>query len=609
MTRQAYPRPELVRDGDWQNLNGTWQFAFDDNDQGMIEEWAKKGLPGPKKINVPFVYQAKLSGINDQKVHDIVWYQRTFKRPDLSADQRVILNFGAVDYFADVYVNGQYIGHHEGGDIGFAFDVTAALNSKRVKQTLTVRACDRTEDETLLRGKQSWTGHSNAIWYTNSTGIWQTVWIELVSVNHVTGLKLTPDLDHRSVQLEATVPASALGSTLSYTIKFHDQLIVKDALQVTTTTLVRSVDLIQRHIFRTAFHNDGWTWTPEHPNLFTVDVTLSDEVAVQDSVHAYFGLRKVSVQNGMIMLNNRPYYQRLVLDQGYWPEGLLTAPDDDSFAKDIKLAKAMGFNGCRKHQKVEDPQFLYEADHLGYLVWEETASAPFFAEATVDRLVKTWQETIHRDYNHPSIIMWVPFNESWGVDLIHEDQRQQHFTEALYHLVHALDDTRLVQSNDGWEVTIGDVVGIHNYVQNLDPASPAYQHFKETLGSVAKMIDQAPGAWAIFAKGFTYQGQPLVLSEFGGIGFDSKRKDGWGYTEASSQKDYLSKMATLMDAVFASPALSGFCYTQLTDVEQEVNGLLTADRKPKAEVKKLNQLFAFATFGRLDASQFAGDQG
>lgn len=598
MKREEYPRPQFVRKNDWQNLNGPWQFAFDDQNIGQQSHWFSTELPQAREIQVPFVYQSELSGINDQTVHDTVWYQRQMHVSPSQAE-RYVLHFGAVDYIADVYINGTYVGHHEGGDGSFSFDITNELAADGV-QTITVRAVDRTYDETIPRGKQSWTGKSEGIWYTNSTGIWQTVWLETVPLAHLVDVRFTPDLDHTAVSFDAEVSRAAIGKSLSYQISFGDEIIAEDSTDIKDTHFTRTVELVQHHIFRTAFHSDGWTWTPEHPNLFSVTFTLHDpDQQPIDQVDSYFGLRKVSTENGMVFLNNKPYYQRLVLDQGYWPASLLTAPSDDALKKDIELAKQMGFNGARKHQKVEDPRYLYWADKLGYLVWEEVASVPVFCQEAANRLIDAWQETVIRDYNHPSIIMWVPLNESWGVDQIHTSRQQQHFSESLYHMIHALDNTRLVGSNDGWDNTSTDVVGIHNYSHGKKDDIKQYARYRESMRTIENLISMAPGNWPIFAPGFHYTGQPIVLTEFGGISFDSDRPDGWGYTSADTEADFLAELHRVLQALADSQGLCGYCYTQLTDVEQEVNGLLTADRKPKAPVAEIKQLFDFPVTGRL----------
>lgn len=402
------------------------------------------------------------------------------------------------------------------------------------------------------------------------------------------------------MEINAHLSDKAIGSYLQYRISFKGEEVAEDRLMIKSNSVIRNVELLQQHIFRTGFHGGGWTWTPENPNLFDVEFQIMDKNGiVSDCVNSYFGLRKVSTEKGMILLNNRPYYQRLVLDQGYWPEGLLTAPTDEAFRTDIELGKKLGFNGCRKHQKIEDPRFLYWADKLGYLVWEEVASVPYYSEKSADRLINAWKEAVERDYNHPSIIMWVPLNESWGVDRIHLDRQQQHFSQALYHTIHALDTSRLVQSNDGWDNTVTDVVAIHNYSHGTDGSTTAYRRYKESMSTIETLTNLAPGGWDIFAKGFKYDGQPIVLSEFGGIGFDSSRADGWGYTTASSQNEYLDELQRLFTAIDNSKGLWGYCYTQLTDVEQEVNGLLTYDRKQKVNIEKVYEIFTNHDGARL----------
>lgn len=595
--RDEYPRPQFIRNDKWLNLNGKWKFTFDDNDVGINDHWERRDLPNSVYINVPFVYQSKLSGINIQENHEVCWYQREFSI-EKKREYKYLLHFGAVDYISDVFIDGQFAGHHEGGENQFSFNITSLLISATIHQ-ITVRVCDKNEDETIPRGKQTWTGKSEGIWYTDSSGIWQTVWIEAVPAVSISYVKITPFLDSMSVGLLTGVSEAALNKTLKIRISFKDKIIVEDSIKIISRNISRTIDLQQQHIFRTSYHNNGWTWTPENPQLFDVKLSISDLEKSYDCIKTYFGLRKISTENGMILLNNKPYYQKLVLDQGYWPDGLLTAPSDEAYIQDIKLAKEMGFNGCRKHQKVEDPRFLYWADKLGYLIWEEISSAPVYSENTVNRIIYDWQETISRDYNHPSIIMWVPLNESWGVDQIHRNRVQQHFSLALYHLLHALDNTRLVESNDGWDNTITDVVAIHNYSHGTKTDSKTYKHFCDTLSCKENLLNSAPGVFSVFAPGFKYQGQPIVLTEFGGVGFGSKKKGDWGYTGAKDKKEYIQELARIIKPIRASEGLWGYCYTQLTDVEQEINGLLTADRQPKVPIKQLNKIFNFKRIGRL----------
>jgi len=292
----------------------------------------------------------------------------------------------------------------------------------------------------------------------------------------------------------------------------------------------------------------------------------------------------------MVYLNNRPYYQKLVLDQGYWPDGLLTAPTDEDLKKDIELTKEMGFNGCRKHQKVEDPRFMYWADKLGFLVWGECAAPPYFSESAVSRLTREWIEIIERDYNHPSLVAWVPINESWGVPFINHNKQQQNHSLAMYHLIHSLDTTRLVISNDGWELTKTDICAIHNYNHGGKDEVTKYEYYKDSLSTKESILKSQPAHRNIYADGFAHEGEPILLTEFGGIGFKVGEDAGWGYTSVKTEDEFVEDYKRVMEAVYASKVLHGYCYTQLTDVEQEINGLLTYHREPKCDLKKIKEI-------------------
>lgn len=587
--RNEYPRPQFERTH-WVNLNGEWQFDYDDSNQGLIDGWFKKNKKLRKKINVPFVYQSKLSGINEREPHDIVWYKREFTTDIIHEECQWILHFGAVDYEAQIFVNGHLAGQHTGGHTPFSIDVTPFLEGEGV-QTLAVRAYDPHTDELIPRGKQIWEDESKSIWYTNSTGIWQTVWLELVPRKRILDVKFTPLFDEGKVNIVCTGNEIEEGDTLEYTIMFKNTEVACGKLYWTSNTLDWDVDIIQNQIFRTNFHNDGNSWTPENPNLYEVYLDLkSYKLILVDDIKSYFGFRKVHTENGMVYLNNKPYYQKLVLDQGYWPDGLLTAPDDQAFITDIQLAKDMGLNGCRKHQKMEDPRFLYWADQMGFLVWGECASTPMYSPKAAERLMGEWAEIVERDYNHPSIVVWVPLNESWGVPNIHNDRMQQHFSQALYHYLHAIDKTRLVISNDGWEMTTTDICAIHNYSHGQKDQVKQYEEYVYTLASKDNLINHSMAAWDVYAKGFSHQGEPILLTEFGGIGFDVSGQPGWGYTSVQNEEEFLEDYGRIMDAVYASKGLWGYCYTQLCDVEQEINGILTYDRRPKCSLEKIKEI-------------------
>ncbi|MFP7476931.1 glycoside hydrolase family 2 protein [Terribacillus saccharophilus] len=587
MNRTEYPRPQLQRK-EWMNLNGEWEFAFDDRNAGLKEKWFQAGHVFNRKINVPFAYQTELSGIGDTAFHDHVWYRRDFTLPENWDGKRVILHFGAVDYRAWIYINGQYAGFHEGGHVSFSLDITDNLTWE--KETVVVRVEDPSTDETIPRGKQFWQEQSDAIWYTRTTGIWQTVWLEPVALTHISKLRMTPDIDRGDIIVEYDVTGEYVQKKVEIEISYKGERIAKDTVELIDAYNKRAINLYNQRIFRTNFHHIGWNWSPENPNLFDIRIILKYDNHVLDEIESYFGMRKVHQENGMVYLNNKPYYQKLVLDQGYWPEGLLTAPSDEHLKRDIELALEMGFNGCRKHQKVEDPRFLYWADKLGFLVWGECAAFPSYSEEAAGRLSKEWIEIIERDYNHPSIVAWVPVNESWGVPFIKSNKQQQHHSLAMYHLIHSLDPTRLVISNDGWELTRSDICAIHNYNHGSGEEKAKYQLFKNSLATKESILHAQPALRGIYADGFEHQGEPILLTEFGGVGYKVGEDSGWGYTSVKSEKEFVEDYRRIMEAVYSSDILHGYCYTQLTDVEQEINGLLTYNREPKCDLKIIKEI-------------------
>ena len=583
--RQEYPRPQFVRRL-WHNLNGQWDFELDPANIGLGQKWFE--TPNfSQKIQVPFAYQAALSGVQDKTAADWCWYSRKFTVPAEMTGKQIILHFGAVDYRAWVYVNGTMVGSHEGGHTPFGFDITPYLTDGQ--QTLTLRVHDPLHDETIPRGKQSWTGGSHAIWYTPTTGIWQTVWLEAVEKTYLKKVRFTPDVDRGAVTVEATIAGDCRDIALDIDVTFKGEQVACHTMCGSEAHIRVTLDLYGKKIFNTPFHHAGMTWTPESPNLFDVSLHLTSPAGV-DEVKSYFGLRKIHTEKGMVYLNNRPYYQKLVLDQGYWPGGLMTAPTDEAFKLDIELAKEMGFNGARKHQKVEDPRFLYWADTLGFLVWGECAAAPSFSDDSVARLTREWLEIVERDYNHPSIVTWVPFNESWGVPNLAFDKQQQDHTLGLYYTIKSLDTTRLVICNDGWEMTKTDICAFHTYAHGHQDEEPKARYYKESLSTIENLFKSTFIGRRLYATGYGYRGEPILLTEFGGIAYKADDAPGWGYTSVQSEDALVADYARLIDAIAASRFLHGYCYTQITDVEQEINGLLTYDRKPKCDMAKIQAL-------------------
>ncbi|RUT43422.1 glycoside hydrolase family 2 [Paenibacillus anaericanus] len=569
--RSEHPRPQFIRK-DWVNLNGEWEFEYDDSQVGDQEQWHSSERVFSRRIQVPFAFQSKLSGIGDPEFHDTVWYRNNFSVPISFKGKRVLLHFGAVDYCASVWVNGNLVAQHEGGHTPFHADITNALRNDG--NTIVVKAVDYSRDVSLPRGKQHWLSDSASIFYTRTTGIWQTVWMEAVAPAYLDKVKFTSDIDQNAIEMSMIFQGLKGEENLrvKIDISFKGEHISQDVIQVNTPNEVRTI-----HLADFNDHGLGRWWSPEHPNLYDVVFTVLEGDTVVDEVSSYFGMRKVSIENGKFNLNNRPYFQKLVLDQGYFPDGNLTPPSDDAIKQDVELMKAMGFNGARKHQKLEDPRYLYWCDRLGLLVWSEAANAFEFSEVYVRRFMNEWQESVARDYNHPSIVAWVPLNESWGVPNIQIDKLQQQHALTMYHLTKSLDPMRPVVSNDGWEMVKTDLFNIHDYEWRQEVLTERYS-------STDKAVNAMPANRRLSVEGFPYEGQPILVTELGGIAYKKSEWEGWGYSGAENDEDFASKLRAVIQPLLQSSIVQGYCYTQLTDVEQEINGLLTYDRVPKLPV-------------------------
>jgi beta-galactosidase/beta-glucuronidase len=601
--RPEYPRPQFRREG-WTNLNGEWAFAFDDSDAGLADGWQSitpeelrtDGSPFDRQIVVPFCYQSKHSGIGETAFHDVVWYARTFDYPSLG-DERLLLHFGAVDYRATVWVNGGRVASHEGGHTSFSADVTHALTAG--ENVLVVRAEDPSRDVTIPRGKQYWKEKTEGIFYTRTTGIWQTVWLEPVNRSRIDTLRFTPDVDTASIDVEVSIEAIEREMSLRATVELDGEQVLEDTISVRSSLVERSLPLLRRGEAPDTPHLADWPgpalWSPEHPTLYDLRLELLDpDGEVLDSVESYFGMRKIQVKDGKVLLNDRPLYQRLVLDQGYFPEGILTAPTDEDLRRDVELAKEMGFNGARKHQKVEDPRWLFWADTLGFLVWGEMANAYQYSTGYVRRMTAEWQEAVMRDYNHPCIVAWVPMNESWGVPDLASDRSQTEHLLALYHLTRSLDPTRPVVSNDGWEHAITDLCTIHDY-RNAEALARSYTTPESAVAA-------EPANRPVYVPGYAYRGEPILITEFGGIAYSAEESgaEGWGYSIVADADEFLERYESIVEALLRSSSVQGFCYTQLTDVEQEINGLLTYDRNPKVDPARVREINEKVASGPLD---------
>nr|WP_297426140.1 glycoside hydrolase family 2 TIM barrel-domain containing protein [uncultured Actinotalea sp.] len=566
--------------------------------------------------------------------------------------RRLLLHLGAVDHTADVWVDGRHVGRHVGGQTPFTVDLTPVLRERGRRApggaagatsaggtagaperrdggpgaggrwadllgpdgvVVVVRAEDDPDDVAKPRGKQDWKPEPHVIWYDRTTGIWQPVWLEAVPDVFVEELAWEADLPDGSVTLTARLSAPPRASTtLAVSLHVGEELLAEQQVRVLDRDVRVRVNLPRQA------NGQGYEeilWSPERPTLVDAEVVLHvaddglsgtgdahdlatdlsglthhDGPHVTDTVASYLGLRSVEVAHGWLLLNDRPFYLRSVLEQGLWPQSLLTAPSPAALREEVELILALGFNSARVHQKAEDPRFLYWCDRLGLTVWAETANAYAYSPRSVELLTREWLELVRRDRSHPSVIAWVPLNESWGVQHGAHDRRQQHYGLGLAHLTRALDPTRPVVSNDGWEHTDSDIWSVHDYTPDGDVVRARYgtpeavQQLLRGIGPAGRRLlldDAAP---------VVDRGQPVMLTEFGGVSWAGGRDDAWGYSTATDADDFARRIGELLDAVRECRTLTGFCWTQLTDTGQETNGILHADRRPKLPVEVLRRL-------------------
>ncbi|MFS4461014.1 glycoside hydrolase family 2 protein [Bdellovibrio sp. HCB2-146] len=585
---ETYPRKNIRRE-QWMTLNGTWQFTFDDDEEfshpSQVKSW-------DRTIQVPFSPESPASGINDPGFHNRCWYRREFHVQ--KSDKRILLHFGAVDYTAHVWLNSTFLGFHQGGHTPFSFDITDVLNTDGT-QELVVCADDDPLDLAKPRGKQDWQKNPHSIWYPRTTGIWQTVWWEEVAPTYIEKVRLVPQVERWEVGCEVFVGgACSKGMRLRVQLKCEGRLLADDSYEVMHKEVHRRIALSDPGIDDS---RNELLWSPEKPTLIEVRLELILGDTVIDRIESYTALRSVAFSGDRFLLNGRPYYLRMLLDQGYWPETYLTPPSSQALRYDVELIKAAGFNGVRKHQKIEDPDFLYWADVLGLVVWEEMPSAYRFTHESVERIIQEWIEVIDRDMNHPCIVMWVPFNESWGVPDLAEKESHQHCVQALYHTTKTLDPTRPCIGNDGWESTATDLLGIHDYDDQPERLLRKYN----SQTNVADMLSRyRPGGRVLTVEGYPHGGLPIMITEFGGISFVSPSEGGvtWGYSSAQSSRDFRKRYEKLLEAVHRIEIFCGFCYTQFTDTFQEANGLFRADRTPKFSIRAMARATRAAGYSR-----------
>lgn len=574
-----YPRPQFIRE-DWENLNGKWNFAFDDNNEGESKKYYMN-FPVKNTINVPFTYETNLSGINDESIHYTVWYNKKINIGENKLKEKIILHFEGSDYITKVWVNGNYIGVNEGGYSRFSFEIEKFI--KEGENDITVKVQDSLSKE-QPRGKQRYKKESWKCWYIQTTGIWKTVWLEYVPMNYIKRVKITPDLDTKKIKLEydTNISEEELKNNefiIETEISFKGKILNK-----TETILESSYDNneIQINVIK--------EWSTKMPNLYDITYKLYCNGKIVDIVYSYFGLRKISIKNGKIFLNNEELYLKLILDQGYWKESHLTPISEDAIIKDIDIVLKYGYNGIRKHQKNEDERFLYWCDVKGVLVWSEMANCYEFNDKSIQRFTNQWIKVVNQNYNHPSIITWVPINESWGLPKIKDDLKQQNFANSLYYLTKSLDNTRPVISNDGWEHTISDIVTIHDYKQDAELLKLLYSN---EYNNIINNLQEYNSKHKLFAEGYQYEGQPIIMSEYGGIALNSE--EGWGYgKQVRDENEFLERFSSITNVIKNIPYIVGYCYTQLTDVQQEINGLVDENRNEKfsgkitEKIKKIN---------------------
>jgi hypothetical protein len=574
----GYPRPQLQR-RQWFCLNGGWDCGIDE--QGEWRTPAEVHWGGA--IHVPYSPETPASGVHLRGFVQAVWYRRTFEVGPRPPGTRVVLHFGAVDDQATVWVNGRLAGRHVGGYTPFRFDITDLLNDEG-DQTLVLRAEDDPHDLTKPRGKQDWQREAHSIWYPRTTGIWQTVWFEIVPSTAINFLRWTPSLERWEIGLEVRLNGRRRdGLRIHVRLIANGRQIANDSYEIIAGEAHRRIVLSDPGIDD---YRNELLWSPMCPTLIDAQIELRDETGqLVDYVESYTALRSIGVQGNRFVLNGRPLTLRMVLDQGYWPDTGLTPPNDAAARRDVELAKLMGFNGVRIHQRIADPRYLYWADRLGLLVWGEMPSAYRFTKRSINRVVREWTEAMERDLSHPCVVAWVPLNESWGVPDLPDSPAQRHYVQALYHLSKTIDPTRPVIGNDGWESVATDIIGIHDY--DADPRRILQRYSGEDFSIIRLNERERPGGRLLLLDPETHKTKPVMLTEFGGIALSPGADGTWGYSRARTPDDLAQRYANLLLAVRSLNLLAGFCYTQFADTYQEANGLLFADRRPKFPIDEI----------------------
>jgi len=556
--RPEYPRPQMVRDN-WLNLNGQWEFEIDRGNSGTDRKlWEKEHLAG--EITVPFCPESKLSGVEDKDFMECVWYKKKIAHPfndKVRSGDRTILHIGACDYLTEVFVNGKKVGDHIGGFVAFSFDITDFLTEG--ENDLTIRAVDHQRSGRQPIGKQCNGYYSAGCSYTRTTGIWQTVWLESVPATYIKAARYTTTVvDQKHLRIEADC-VNASGKLLVAEVYYEGEYVLADTARIKGDSALLDIDM----------DSDVKLWNVGQPNLYDLNLYIIDEKKNEiDRVRSYFGMREVFYDEAAhrFYINGESVFMRTILDQGFYPDGVFTAPSDAELLADIKRSMDMGFNGARLHQKIFEPRFLYHCDRMGYIVWGEHANWGLDL-ARIDAwqgFIPEWVEAVNRDFNHPAIIGWCPLNETQG------NQNQQ-LIRAIYNITKSIDHTRPVIDCSGWTHVITDIMDCHDYTQDPVDFKQNFDKLVEGADVIGRhVVKEVPNTLSF-------------VSEYGGIWWQPDAPDaGWGYGgRPTSEQDFLERYKGLTEALLFNPMICGFCYTQLTDVEQEVNGLYYYDRRPK----------------------------
>lgn len=574
----SYPRPQFYREN-WQLLNGKWNFRFDRDNKGEKEHW-EKNFPKPEfSIDVPFTYETIQSGINKKEMVNTIWYQKDLLLSKKQIEGKLFFNIEGSDYITKIFVNGQLIKEHRGAYSRISADITNFVFEGN--NSIVIRVEDNNSPSQLL-GKQRWIEKNFGCWYLQMTGIWKSIWIEWTkSEKYISDVKITPKFKSKQVELDINTINTNKDDVLHVGIYFEGKLVSKFSYNCVKGQQLILLDIENKMISEWGIAE----WSPSDPNLYDLYLTLNSD---EDEIMSYFGMREIEIQKSQIFLNGRLLYQKLILDQGYWNTTNLTPPNYEALEDDVRNIIKLGYNGVRKHQKIEDERFYYLCDKYGLLVWAEAPSPYLFCDNMISNFCREWINIVKQLYNHPSIITWTPINESWGVSGIRDDFKQQKFSEMVYSLTKSFDNSRPVIVNDGWEHTVSDIITLHDYDENPDKF---FKRYELLFKSIKDNEFSHNNLKMVFAKGYSYNNQPIIISEFGGIAFEDKDNTHWGYGKTVlDEKAFVNRMDRMVSKIKNLPFICGYCYTQLTDVQQEVNGLMTEKRHYKVNPELINEI-------------------